>query len=119
MAIIRGISVDGQLIPNANGTLYSTVGAGNSATRGVITSAVSYANTATSGVAIYVVPSGGSAGTSNQVASKDFALGEEYTWPELIGQSIESGGTLTGNDGANGGTGVNVILTVTEFTGDS
>ena len=119
MAIIRGLSVDGQLIPNANTAIYSTSTLGNSATRGVITAAVGYANAATAGVSIFVVPNGGSAGNSNQVLSKDFAANEEYLFPELIGQSIELGGSLTANDGGNGGTGVNIVLTVTEFTGDS
>ena len=118
MAIIRGISVDGQLIPNANGTLYSNVASGNSATRGVITSATSYATSAET-VELFIVPSGGSPGNANQISSKTFAIDEEYTWPELIGQSVETGGTLTGNDSGGGGTGVNIILTVTEFTGDS
>ena len=79
----------------------------------------SNANASTTGVELYIVPSGGSASTTTRTTLKSFSANETYTAPELIGQSIETGGTIQGNDGGNGGTGVNFTLTVTEFTGDS
>jgi len=119
MAVIRGIEIEAQLIPNADGILYDPANTGNGATRGVITAAVSYANAATTGVEVNLVKAGGSSSTTNQNIKKDFALDETFTWPSLIGQTVVKGGALRGNDGGNGGTGVNIRITVTEFTGDS
>jgi len=116
MTIKRGVSVDAQLVPNATGTLFTP---GTGIKRAVITSATMYANVATLDVDLFIVPSGGSASTTTRITRKDFALDETFTVPELIGQSIETGGLLQGNDGASGGTQVNIVLTVTEFSGDS
>lgn len=116
MAINRGISIDAQFVPNATGTLYTPP---TGVTRAVVTSATMYANSTPSGVELFIVPSGGSASTTTQTTKKNFSLDETFTVPELIGQSIETGGTIRGNDGGGGGNNVNIILTVTEFTGDS
>ncbi len=116
MTIKRGVSVDAQFVPNTSGTLF-TPGLGIS--RAVITSVIMYANAAVTGLELFIVPSGGSTTTTNRTILKSFSLDETYTAPELIGQSIEIGGTLRGNDGSGGGTDVNIILTVTEFSGDS
>ena len=119
MAVLRGQAIDGQFIANANSVIYDTTSLGNGATRGVITSATMYATSAVAGVSLYIVPSGGSPDGSNQILNKDFAVGEEYSVPELIGQSVISSSSLQGNDGGNGGANVNIVITVTEFTGDS
>ena len=116
MAIIRGVSVDAQLLPNATGTLYTPP---TGVTRAIITAANMYANAATTGTELYILPSGGSASDTTKVKHKDFAADEDDAAPQIVGQSIESGGELQGNDGGNGGTGVNITLTLTEFTGDS
>jgi hypothetical protein len=116
MAVKAGVGVDALHVPNATGTLFTP---GTGVTRAVITSAVFYANIAGSTLALFIVPSGGSPTIANQVTSKALALDETFTAPELIGQSIETGGTLQGNDGGVGGTDISVVLTVTEFTGDS
>lgn len=116
MAVKRGISTDPQLVPNVTGTLYTMPTIAN---RAVITAVTMYANAATTGVELYIVPAGGSANTTTRQILRGFAVDETFTAPEIIGQSIETGGTIQGNDGGNGGTGVNFTLTVTEFTGDS
>lgn len=115
MAIKRGIAVDGQLLPNATGTLYSVP---SGATRAVVTAVSVFAN-AVGNSNLFVVPNGGSAGNSTQVENKLLAAGEPFTAPNLIGQAIEAGGSIQGDDGAAGGAAVNIVITVTEFTGDS
>lgn len=115
MSITRGVSVDGQLLPDTTGTLYSLPA---TRTRAVITAVSVHAN-AVSGVNLFVVPSGGSDDTTNQTTDKALAANETYTAPEIIGLGIETGGTIQGNDQGNGGAGANIILTVTEFDGDS
>lgn len=49
------------------------------------------------GVALTVklVPNGGSAGASNVIYSKTIAAGETYTWPEIVGHVLESGGFIS------------------------
>ena len=116
MAVKAGVSSDGVLVPNATGTVYSL---GTGVTRAVVTSAVAYANSAVTAGEFYIVPNGGSASTSNRIVQKDFAANESYTLPELIGQSVESGGVIQANDGGGGGTILNFVITVTEFSGDS
>lgn len=116
MAIKRGISTDPQLLPNATAALYTMPATAN---RAVVTAVTMYANVSTTAAELYIVPSGGSASTTTRTTLKNFAANETYTAPELIGQSIETGGTIQGNDGGNGGTDINFIITVTEFTGDS
>lgn len=116
MTIKRGVSTDAQFMPNTTGTLFTP---GTGISRAVITSVTMFANIATTNVALFIVPSGGSSSNTTLTTLKGFALNETFTAPELIGQSIEAGGTLRGNDGGNGGTDVNIIITVTEFSGDS
>ena len=116
MAIKSGVAIDQQLIANATASLFAPDSA---LKRVVITSVTMYANAATDGVELYIIPSAGSASTTTRVLKKDFAVNERFTVPDLIGRSIEVGDTLQGNDGGNGGTGVNIGLTVTEYSGDS
>lgn len=47
-------------------------------------------------VAFNIVPNAGSVGASNKVVSKSLAPGETYTFPEVVGHVIESGGVLSG-----------------------
>ena len=116
MTIKRGVSIDAQLVANGTASLFTP---GTGITRAVITAVTMHANAATAGVEVYIVPSGGSASTTNRTTDKDFAAKEIHLAPELVGQSIETGGSIQANDGGNGGTGVNFILTITEFSGDS
>lgn len=116
MAIQRGIVVEAQFVPNANGALL-TPGVG--ITRIEITAAVMYANVATTGVELYFVPNAGSPSTTNRFLLKNFALDEDFLVVGALGEAIAAGGTLQGNDGGNGGTDVNIRFTITEFSGDS
>jgi hypothetical protein len=47
-------------------------------------------------LSVNLVTSGGSAGASNLIVhSRSIAVDETYTFPELIGQSLESGGFIS------------------------
>ena len=47
-------------------------------------------------LSVNLVTSGGSAGASNLIVyARSIAVGETYTLPELIGQSLESGGFIS------------------------
>ena len=116
MTIKRGIEEAGQFMPNANQSLLDPDA---SLTRVVITSVNMFANTATTNVELFIVPPSGSPAASNQILKRDFSLKESYSAPELIGKVILLGGSLTGNDGGNGGAKVNITITTTTFSGDS
>lgn len=116
MTIKSGVSIDAQHVPNASGVIVSPA---TGVTRLTITSATFYANVAGASINLFIVPSGGSPGISNQVTSKAMSINETFTAPELIGQAIEAGGSLQANDGGVGGTDISAVFTVTEFSGDS
>jgi hypothetical protein len=42
-------------------------------------------------LSVNIVASGGAAGASNLVATKTLAAGEHYTFPELVGQVLNTG----------------------------
>jgi hypothetical protein len=44
---------------------------------------------------VKLVPSGGTAGASNVTAVKSIAAGETYTYPEIVGHSLEAGGFVS------------------------
>jgi len=115
MAIKSGIGIDAQSVPTANAALITPA----SSTRMKITSATFFANTGAATLSLFIVPSGGSPGISNQTTAKTMAANETYIANELIGQTIEDGGTLQANDGAGVGTDISAIFTVTEYSGTS
>lgn len=47
-------------------------------------------------VAFNIVPNGGAVGASNMIVSKSIASGDTYTFPEVVGHVLESGGVLSG-----------------------
>lgn len=116
MTIKRGVPTPPILLPNATAAVYAVP---TGVTRVVITSVSMYANVATTGVEMFIDPNGGTATITTQTLKKNFALDETFLAPELIGKALLAGGTIQANDGGNGGTDVNFILTVTEFSGDS
>jgi len=47
-------------------------------------------------ISVNLVPNGGAAATSNLIVqAKSIAAGECYAFPELVGQSLESGGFIS------------------------
>lgn len=47
--------------------------------------------TAAGDLTLKLVPSGGTAASANIMAKKTFAVGESYTWPELVGHTLMPG----------------------------
>jgi len=47
-------------------------------------------------VAFNIVPNGGAVDASNKIVSKSIASGDTYTFPEVVGHVLESGGVLSG-----------------------
>jgi hypothetical protein len=46
-------------------------------------------------LSVHLVASGGAAGASNLIIVKSIAAGQAYTFPELVGQSLEVGGFIS------------------------
>ncbi len=117
MAIRAGVNVDGVNVPNATGSIF-TPAAG--VTRSTVTAAT-FNNTSGGNVTIqvWIVPNGGSADASNKIIDRQLSSNESYTAPELVGQSVEDGGSIQANDGGAGGNVVSYVSTVTQFTGSS
>lgn len=44
---------------------------------------------------VKLVPNGGSAGASNVIVVRSLAAGETYTFPEVVGHVLESGGLIS------------------------
>ena len=114
MTIKSGVSVDPVLVPSVVAAILTPP----LNTRVTINSATFYANAAAT-LILHIVPSGGSASNTNKVLDKALALDESFTAPELIGQSIEVGGTLQASDDGGTGTAISSVITTTEFSGDS
>lgn len=87
MTVIAKPIVGAKYASNAQTTEYTATGVrtivdkftGSNGTGGAVT------------LAVNVVSSGGSAGASNLIISKSLAAGETYTFPELVGQVLNSG----------------------------
>lgn len=46
-------------------------------------------------VTLRILPASGTAGASNILAKKTFAIGESYTWPEIAGHTLQIGESLS------------------------
>lgn len=113
MSVKAGVPIDGALLPAATAAIYTVAAALN---RSVVTSGSFHAN-AGAQLQVFIVPSGGSASTSNQIIDRALGLDETYTAPELIGKSLETGDSIQANDGT--GTSINFVGSVTTFDGNS
>lgn len=76
---------------NSQTTQYTAINAKALVTKFTATN-TSAANVALS---INIVTSGGSAGASNLIVTKTIAPGDTYTFPEIVGQTLESGGFIS------------------------
>lgn len=84
--------VTAQYAPNSETTLYTAP----SGTRTIIDKCTGTNGTAGAvTLAIKIVANGGSASASNQVISKSLAAGEAYTFPEVVGHVLETGGFVS------------------------
>ena len=66
-------------------------------------------------VDVHLVPSAGSATTTNQIiAARSLAVNETYTFPEIVGHVLESGSTIQAN--ASAATAVSLRVSGREVT---
>lgn len=115
MAVKAGVNKDGVNVPSATANILTPDTTSN---RETITAAVFHNSSGGSvTLQVWIVPDGGSADSSNQVLNRAIASNASDTAPEIIGQTIESGGSLQASDGD--GTALSFVATVTQFTGDS
>jgi hypothetical protein len=63
---------------------------------------------------VYLVPSGGSAGNSNLIKIKTLAAGECYTWPEIVGHTLNPQDFIATN--ASAATSINIRASGREIT---
>ena len=115
MGVKRGLTTAPQLVANATSIVFTQT----ASTRSVFSNITMYANAAVTGAELYLVPSGGTANTTTRLFKRDFAADETYTVPDAVGQGILAAGTLRANDGGGGGSLLNIIITRTEYDGES
>lgn len=64
---------------------------------------------------LYLVPSGGAAGVTNQIIdTKSIAAHDVYTCPEVVGHWIEASGFISA--GASAATSLTLVVSGTEYT---
>lgn len=83
-------------------------------TRAIIDKFTAYNSTGASvALTVRLVPNGGTAGATHIVAVKSIAAGETYTFPEVVGHSLEIGGFISTIAAASG---VNIRCTGREVS---
>lgn len=94
MATTTNTLIESKYAENSQTTQYTTEGTG---AKTKITSFTATNSTGTAAqISVNLVPNGGSAGASNVITSiKNLAANETYTFPELIGQVLESGAFIS------------------------
>lgn len=83
MSVLTSCLFETAFVPNAETTVYT-------GGRTIIDKMTSYGVLA-GDVTIKLVQSGGTAGTAHTLAKKTFNVGESYTWPEIVGHTLEPG----------------------------
>lgn len=87
--------VETKYAENADTTQYTAPGG----TRTLIDKASAF-STAGGTITLRLVPNGGTAGASNVVATKTLAANESYTFPEIVGHTLNSGDFISSVAGA-------------------
>ena len=113
MSVKAGVPIDGATLAAATAAIFTVATTLN---RAVITSSSFHANVGAQ-LQVFVVPSGGSPTTANQIIDRALSADETYTSPELVGKGLETGDTIQANDGVGGS--INFVGTVTTFDGNS
>lgn len=87
MAVTAKALINSQFAPNAETTLYTAT-----SVRCLIDKFTGYNSSgSTTTLTIKIVPSGGSAATSNVMIVKSLTSGDVYTFPEISGQVLNAG----------------------------
>lgn len=78
--------------PNAETTLYTS----DTGTATIIDKFTGYnGDTSARSLTVKLVPTGGTAGSSHVCVVKTLAPGETYTFPEIVGHTLEAGGFIS------------------------
>ena len=85
MSVTTSCLYESAAVPNAETAAYTST-----SVRTLLDKFTSY-GVAAADVTIKLVQSGGTAGSTHIMAKKTFAVGESYTWPELVGHTLEPG----------------------------
>jgi len=109
MTVTARALVEGQIIPNTDTTVYTS-------TQVTILDKVTSANydSVSRIQTISIVAAGGSVGNAYYIAKKTFAPFETYTWPEVVGQILNSGDFISVISSNN--TGLNIRISGREIT---
>lgn len=86
MSVTASALIESKHAINAQTTEYTSA----TGTRTIIDKFTGYGTLAAT-LTVNLVPSGGSAASTNVIVAKTFAAGEAYTFPELVGHVLEPG----------------------------
>jgi hypothetical protein len=111
MTVTAKALVEGQIIPNADTTVY-TAPAFTTTIIDKLTSA-NY-DSVSRVISVSIVASGGSIGNAYYIAKRTLAAYETYTWPEVVGQILNPGDFVSAI--ASNATGVNLRMSGREIT---
>lgn len=96
MSVIAKCLLEAKYAENAQTTQYTASGV-----RTIIDKFTAYNGTAGAvSLTVNLVASGGAASAANVCASRSIAPGETYTFPEIVGQVVNSGGFISTLAGA-------------------
>lgn len=111
MTVIAKALVEGQIIPNADTTVYT---APLSVTTIIDKLTCANYDSVARVITISIVASGGSVGNAYYIAKRTLAATETYTWPEVVGQILNTGDFVSAI--ASNATGVNLRMSGREIT---
>lgn len=98
MSITLNVLVSPQLVLNSTQTYYTSTNIRTRIDKVTVTNTTGSADTIT----LYLVVQDGTAGASNTITSaKSIAAGETWNCPDLIGQILQSGGTIQAKAGTS------------------
>ena len=111
MAVTAKALVEGQIIPNADTTVYTAP-----AFTTTIIDKLTCANydSVSRVITISIVASSASVGNAYYIAKRTLASFETYTWPEVVGQILNTGDFVSAI--ASNNTGVNLRMSGREIT---
>jgi hypothetical protein len=111
MTVTAKTLAEGQIIPNADTTVYTAPG--NTTTIIDKLTTANYDSVARV-ITISIVASGGSVGNAYYIGKQTLAPYETYIWPEVVGQILNPGDYVSAI--ASNNTGVNLRLSGREIT---
>ena len=111
MTVTAKTLAEGQIIPNADTTVYT---APLSVTTIIDKLTTANYDSVARVITISIVASGGSVGDAYYVAKRTLAANETYIWPEVVGQILNTGDYVSAI--ASNNTGVNLRMSGREIT---